>query len=370
MTKVLILSLFIVSIISQPTNTTNSTNQTNSTLTTCPKDYILFEGKCYQTPKELTIPLKVIRIVDIVAVSITVFITLFLLFDYFLRPSPNIPTIFPLEVTLPEYFDDQMKVTLTNTSMSQQEVVVTILPSGSIEPNSFALVPNEKTDVTIKTLEQTPGLLIETVKSGTSIHHSRNYCLPLSSSKRNVVEEIPLTAISGTDKEIIQTVALCAQKLYDFTQHNEPHFFGNVSPKAFDISRGCALNNGYVREEGDDCYLSPEQIFGQDLDERSDVYSFGVVLNEVVNKEKPYGNMNKFEIYEMIKNAQFPRVRENLREDLKIILRNCWKTHDERWDMEQLMLSLQAVDSDMNELDPFFKDTNSSVISLLNEELV
>ena len=55
-------------------------------------------------------------------------------------------------------------------------------------------------------------------------------------------------------------------------------------------------------------YLSPEQASGDPYTEKVDVYSFGILVNEMLTKEVPYQGLGNFEICNMIKNGQLPRI--------------------------------------------------------------
>jgi serine/threonine protein kinase len=62
---------------------------------------------------------------------------------------------------------------------------------------------------------------------------------------------------------------------------------------------------------GTPVYMSPEQIYGQELDNRSDIYSLGVTLFTMLAGQSPYANsVSEFEIQEKIIRAPLPRLKE------------------------------------------------------------
>lgn len=54
------------------------------------------------------------------------------------------------------------------------------------------------------------------------------------------------------------------------------------------VTNRTKTNSGSVK--GKYCYMSPEQIMGQDLDGRSDIFSLGIVLYEMVTGQRPFGD--------------------------------------------------------------------------------
>lgn len=57
-------------------------------------------------------------------------------------------------------------------------------------------------------------------------------------------------------------------------------------------------------------YMSPEQVKGQNLDQRSDIYALGVTLFQTLSGECPYDehNATEYEVYQKIVNEPLPRL--------------------------------------------------------------
>jgi len=61
---------------------------------------------------------------------------------------------------------------------------------------------------------------------------------------------------------------------------------------------------------GSPWYMSPEQIVGQDLDERSDIYSLGITLFEMLTGQVPFNDTSEYKIYEMHRKKPIPTLKE------------------------------------------------------------
>ncbi|BFU19316.1 hypothetical protein EHI8A_011030 [Entamoeba histolytica HM-1:IMSS-B] len=337
----------------------------------CPSGWSYFNHKCYENEGKLSFANDILRIIVTTIVSLTSFVAAFLFIDYIATPAPHLPPSFPLSVTVPDNYSNPIQINLINTSLSQQQVVITVIPNGNVTPSNFSLTPEQSLSIDVSTHESEPSLLIETVKAGTSLHRSHTFVLPSPPQQTIWDVETPLNMVTGTDKEKLLVLLQCAIKLKEYDEKNERHYHGNICPKAFCIVDGVKL---LVREltEGEECYMSPEQVLSQELTEKTDVYSYGIVLNEIINKEKPYGTItNKFDLFERIKDGEKPKIRENLKDELKIIINNCLKNVEERWSLDELVMALQTTYDEMQNNDTFFKEINNSeVVSLLNEEMV
>lgn len=70
-------------------------------------------------------------------------------------------------------------------------------------------------------------------------------------------------------------------------------------------------NEGGGSSMGTPAYMSPEQVYGQKLDQRSDVYSLGVLFHQMLTGRAPYDSttMSELEIKRYVVNDNLPRMK-------------------------------------------------------------
>jgi serine/threonine protein kinase len=95
-------------------------------------------------------------------------------------------------------------------------------------------------------------------------------------------------------------------------------------------------------------YMSPEQLNGQELDERSDIFSFGVVLYEMFRSQRPFRGDTVMQIMQSILNDQPELLRKtnsNLPLDLdKVIEKALAKKRENRYrTMKELLEDLNKI---------------------------
>lgn len=72
-----------------------------------------------------------------------------------------------------------------------------------------------------------------------------------------------------------------------------------------------ANNNLSGSSMGTPAYMSPEQVYGQNLDQRSDIYSLGVLFHQMLTGRAPYDSttMSELEIKGHVVNEKLPRMK-------------------------------------------------------------
>lgn len=88
------------------------------------------------------------------------------------------------------------------------------------------------------------------------------------------------------------------------------------TPKILDFGIAALLDEGNDSEDkdvimGTPSYMSPEQIKGENLDQRSDIYSLGVLLHQMLTGNPPYDTttLTEHEIYKHVMEDELPRMK-------------------------------------------------------------
>ena len=86
---------------------------------------------------------------------------------------------------------------------------------------------------------------------------------------------------------------------------------------------------------GTPLYMSPEQAFGESVDQRSDLFSLGTVLYELITGRQPFASENYMGVIQNIINKEIPAVRElnvNVSPEIEnIVMRALAKDRDRRF---------------------------------------
>ncbi len=88
------------------------------------------------------------------------------------------------------------------------------------------------------------------------------------------------------------------------------------TPKILDFGIAALLDEGGESKDkdiimGTPSYMSPEQVKGENLDQRSDIYSLGVLLHQMLTGNPPYDSttMTEHDIYKHVVEEKLPRMK-------------------------------------------------------------
>ncbi len=76
------------------------------------------------------------------------------------------------------------------------------------------------------------------------------------------------------------------------------------------LTQGSSSNTAADSILGTPLYMSPEQAFGESVDQRSDLFSLGTVLYELLTGRQPFASENYMGVIQNIINKEIPGVRE------------------------------------------------------------
>jgi serine/threonine protein kinase len=91
-------------------------------------------------------------------------------------------------------------------------------------------------------------------------------------------------------------------------------------------------------------YMAPEQVRGEDIDQRADIFAFGCILHETVTRERTFAGKTPYEVLHQIVNAEPPRLPATAGLALQGIVSRCLaKRREDRY------RSMHDVVSDLRE---------------------
>ncbi len=101
------------------------------------------------------------------------------------------------------------------------------------------------------------------------------------------------------------------------------------------LTQGSTVNTAADSILGTPLYMSPEQAFGESVDQRSDLFSLGTVLYELLTGRQPFASENYMGVIQNIIHKDIPSVRElnpEIPEDIEaLVMRALAKNREQRF---------------------------------------
>jgi len=120
--------------------------------------------------------------------------------------------------------------------------------------------------------------------------------------------------------------------------------------KLVDRRMGSSLMTQPGRLLGTPLYMAPEQVVGEEADERSDIYAAGLILYEMLAGERPFKEKDSTHLFLSRPTAEAPSIRENVPEleipdELEaLMLRALQRAREDRFQTaEELLTALDEV---------------------------
>jgi eukaryotic-like serine/threonine-protein kinase len=115
---------------------------------------------------------------------------------------------------------------------------------------------------------------------------------------------------------------------------------------------------------GTAAYMSPEQIRGEEVDQRSDIFSFGIVLYEIVTSHLPFRGEFEAALSYSILNENPPSIkllRQNVPQALEQIINRCLeKDKSKRYQsVDEIVKELKSVEQDLSRSPERSKDRST-----------
>ena len=122
-------------------------------------------------------------------------------------------------------------------------------------------------------------------------------------------------------------------------------------------------------------YMSPEQVLGEEVDQRTDIWALGIIMFEMLTGKLPFdSNYNQSIIYSILnKELELEKLKTQVPESIGQIIFKCLKKDtDERYQLiEELMFELKEVKRDslitfsgiQPKFPPFLDDGSEEIIS-------
>jgi len=126
--------------------------------------------------------------------------------------------------------------------------------------------------------------------------------------------------------------------------------------KVVDFGLACPIGVDDFLEEGTVYYAAPEQIEGDNVDQRCDIFSLGITAYEIITGQKPFMDKNIFKVKKMLVEDDIPdpaKLIPNISETMRdFILKACRRDPGERHQNAQEAIKALAPLADSLDISP------------------
>lgn len=95
------------------------------------------------------------------------------------------------------------------------------------------------------------------------------------------------------------------------------------------ISENDKIEKSYSRLKGTFSYLAPEVITQRRYSKASDVYAFALIVFQIMTNERPFENLNRYQIMLKIPSGFRPEIKSEVPDCYQKLIRQCWSNEPE-----------------------------------------